>query len=79
MADSFCQRTVVSSVARTLDHILGPFLTRKFFQEILGLEGSKKFLEKNRQVHNLRISDCILRSKKFLVGKYSWFYVQRIS
>ena len=30
-----------------------PFLTRTFFQELFGLEGSKHFLEKNRQVHNL--------------------------
>ena len=45
---------------------LRPFLTRKFFQEILVLEGSKKFLEKNRQVHNLNISDRLLRSKSFL-------------
>ena len=32
---------------------LRPFLTRTFFQELFGLEGSKHFLEKNRQVHNL--------------------------
>ena len=30
-----------------------PFLTKTFFQELFGLEGSKHFLEKNRQVHNL--------------------------
>ena len=31
-----------------------PFLTRKCFQELFGLEGSKHFLEKFRQVvHNL--------------------------
>ena len=29
------------------------------------LEGSKHFLEKNRQVHNLKISDRLLRSKSF--------------
>ena len=40
-----------------------PFLTRNFFQELFGLEGSKHFLEKNRQVHNLKISDRLLRSK----------------
>ena len=34
-----------------------PFLTRIVFQELFGLEGSKKFLEKFRQVHNLKISD----------------------
>ena len=44
---------------------LSPFLTRKFFQEILGLEGSKNFLGKFRQVHNLNISDRLLRSKSF--------------
>ena len=56
-----------------------PFLTRKFYQEILGLEGSKNFLENFRQVVNLKISYRLLRSKNFLVGKYSWFYMQRIS
>ena len=40
-----------------------PFLTRNFFQELFGLEGSKHFLEKFRQVHNLKISDRLLRSK----------------
>ena len=41
------------------------FLTRNFFKEILGLEGSKFFLGKFRQVHNLNISDRLLRSKSF--------------
>ena len=45
--------------------LLKPFLTRKFVQAILGLERSKHFLEKNRQVHNLKISDRLLRSKSF--------------
>ena len=40
-----------------------PFLTRKNFQELLGLEGSKHFLEKIREVHNLKISDRLLRSR----------------
>ena len=42
-----------------------PFLTRKLYQELFGLEGSKEFLEKFRQVHNLKISDRLLRSKSF--------------
>ena len=42
-----------------------PFLMRIFFQELFGLEGSKNFLEKNRQVHNLKISGRLLRSKSF--------------
>ena len=42
-----------------------PFLTRKFFQELFRLEGSKTFLEKFRQVHNLKISNRLLRSKSF--------------
>ena len=42
-----------------------PFLTRIFFQELFGLEGSKQFLEKFRQMHNLKISDRLLRSKSF--------------
>ena len=33
------------------------FLTRKLFQELFGLEGSKNVLEKFRQVPNLKISD----------------------
>ena len=42
-----------------------PFLARKCFQELFGLEGSKHFLEKIRQVHNLKISNRLLRSKSF--------------
>ena len=42
-----------------------PFLTRIFFQELFGLGGSKYFLEKIRQVHNLKISNRLLRSKSF--------------
>ena len=43
-----------------------PCLTRIFYQELFGLEGSKQFLEKFRQVHNLKISNRLLRSKSFL-------------
>ena len=42
-----------------------PFCKRKFFQELFGLEGSKHFLEKLRQVHNLEISNRLLRSTSF--------------
>ena len=42
-----------------------PFLTRNVFQELSGLEGSKQFLEKFRQVHNLKISNRLLPSKSF--------------
>ena len=42
-----------------------PFLTRTFLRELFGLEGSKRFLEKFRQVHNLKISNRLLRSKSF--------------
>ena len=42
-----------------------PFFTMIFFQELFGLEGSKKFVEKFRQVHNLKISNRLLRSKSF--------------
>ena len=55
-----------------------PFLTRIFFQELFGLEGSKNFLEKFRQVHNLKISDRLLRSKSFFQKTYSRFYMQRM-
>ena len=41
-----------------------PFLTRIFIQELVGLEGSKLF-EEIRQVHNLKISGRLLRSKSF--------------
>ena len=36
-----------------------------FFQELFGLEGSNNFLEKIRQVHDLKISDRLLRSEFF--------------
>ena len=43
-----------------------PFLTRNLFQELFGLEGSKHFLEKIRQVHNLKVLDrLLLRFKSF--------------
>ena len=42
-----------------------PFLTRNVFQELFGLEGLNNFLEKIRQVLNLKISDRLLRSKSF--------------
>ena len=42
-----------------------PFLTRISIQELFGLEGSNNFLEKNRQVHNLKIPNRLLRSKSF--------------
>ena len=40
-----------------------PFFTRNFFQELFGLEGSNNFLEEIHQVHNLKISNRLLRSK----------------
>ena len=40
-----------------------PFLTRFLFQELFGLKESKKILEKFCQVHNLKISNRLLRSK----------------
>ena len=42
-----------------------PFLMRNVFQELFGLEGSKHFFEKFRQVHNLKNSNRLLRSKSF--------------
>ena len=42
-----------------------PFLTRIFFQELFGLEGSKHFLENFCQVHNLKISNRLL-------GRFLW-------
>ena len=46
-----------------------PFLTRIFFQELFGLEGSKNVLE------NLEPS---LTIQEFFSKKYSWFYMQRM-
>ena len=40
-----------------------PFFTTIFFEELFGLEGSNNFLKKNRQVHNLKNSNRLLRSK----------------
>ena len=42
-----------------------PSLTRIFFQELFGLEGSKNLLENLCQVHNPKISDRLLRPKRF--------------
>ena len=58
-----------------------PFLTRNFFQEILGLEGSQNFLQKFRQVHNLKISDRlydprVFFKKIFLVLDVAYFVVR---
>ena len=50
-----------------------PFFTRIFFQELFGLEGSKHFLGKFRQVHNLKISNHLLRSKSFFQKNISGF------
>ena len=50
-----------------------PFFTMIFFQELFGLEGSKNFLEKFRQVHNLKISNRLLRSKIFFQKNVSDF------
>ena len=50
-----------------------PFFARIYFQEQFGLEGSKKFLEKFRQVHNLKISNRLLRSKIFFQKKNPGF------
>ena len=55
-----------------------PFLTRIFFQELFGLEGSNNILQKFRQVHNLNILNRPLRSKSFFQKKYSWFYMQQM-
>ena len=45
--------------------VVRPFLTKIFSQELFGLEGSKNLLEKIRQMHNLKISDRLLRPKSF--------------
>ena len=42
-----------------------PFFPRNFFQELFGLEGLENLLENFRQVHNLKISNRLLRSKSF--------------
>ena len=45
-----------------------PFFTMIFFQELFGLDGSKI-----RQVHNLKISNRLLRSKSFFQKNNSDF------
>ena len=50
-----------------------PFLTRICFEELFGLEGSNNFLEKFRQVHNLKISGRLLRSKSFFQNNIPGF------
>ena len=52
-----------------------PFLTRVCFQELFGLEASKNFLETFRQVHNLKISNRLLRSKSLLKKLFLFLYV----
>ena len=42
-----------------------PFFTSNCFQELFGLERSKISVENYRQVHNLKISNRLLRSKSF--------------
>ena len=49
-----------------------PFFTMIFFEEQFGLEGSKQFLEKFRQVHDLKISNRLLRFKSFFQKKKSF-------
>ena len=46
-----------------------PFLAGIFFQDLFGLEGSKIFLEKTRQMHNLKISDGRFLWEQNLVQK----------
>ena len=50
-----------------------PFSTRILFQELFELEGSKKFLEKFRQVHNLKILNRLLQSKSFFQNNIPGF------
>ena len=54
-----------------------PFFTRIFFQELLGLEGSKHFLENSSgaQSEDLELSRTI---QEFFSKKYSWFFMQRM-
>ena len=55
---------------------LGPFLTRKFFQEILGLEGSKlKFSWEKNPVSYEEIWEILARilpAEEILKPKISW-------
>ena len=46
----------------------------KYFQEFFGLEGSKHFLEKFRQVHNLKILNRLLRSNFFFQKIFLFLY-----
>ena len=60
-------------------HLLRPFLTRKFFREILGLEGSKLSWKKNNFLEKFprpkfpqEISARILPAEEILKPKISW-------
>ena len=48
-----------------------------FFSRIIWVRGVKHFLENFVRVHNLKISNRLLRSKS-LKKKKSWFYMQRM-
>ena len=52
------------------------FLTGRIFQEIFRRAGSKIFLGNIYPVHDLKISDRLLRSKSFFKSD-SWFYMRR--
>ena len=55
-----------------------PFLTRIFFKNYLGWRGKTNFLEIFRQVHNLKILNRLLRSKRFFQKNIPGFYMQRM-
>ena len=55
-----------------------PFFTRIVFEELFGLVGSNNFLEKFRQVHYLKISNRLLRSKSFFKKIFLVLYAAHV-
>ena len=55
-----------------------PFLTRKFFKNYFGLEGSKHFLQKKSSGARSEDLGPSLTIQEFTKNRYSWFYMQRI-
>ena len=54
-----------------------PFFTRIFFQELFGLEGSKKFLKISSGAQSKDLEPSLM-IEEFFSKQYSWFCMQRM-
>ena len=54
-----------------------PFFTRICFQELFGLEGSKKILKISSGAQSEDLEPPLM-IQEFFSKKYSWFYMQRM-